>query len=311
MKVLITGGSGFLGKTLANKLKSNYKVILCSRNNGNNYQAHLETGCEIIPMDVSNINSVRDVVYEVSPDIIIHAAATKFVDLSEKNPHECIDVNIVGSQNVARIAIEKNVSYVIGISTDKAAPPVGNIYGHSKAVMERLFCSLNGKTDTVFSCVRFGNISWSTGSVFPIWSKMIEKEGIIQSTGPEMRRFFFTVDDAAELVIRAMKNKKLVAGKILSLKMKAAQIEDILNVWTKHFGASWKKISGRPGDKLDEYLIGDIEVPNTIEIELEKKTHYLIEFNKKFENHIPCSVSTLNAERLNEHEILEIIKAKP
>jgi UDP-glucose 4-epimerase len=127
-KILITGGSGFLGRNLAQSLKSNYKVYLGSRNNKNNFYASKITDCESLPLDVSNINSVRDVINTVKPDIIIHAAATKFVDLSEKYPMETIDVNVVGSQNIARVSIECGVEYVIGISTDKAAPPIRNIY---------------------------------------------------------------------------------------------------------------------------------------------------------------------------------------
>ena len=85
-------------------------------------------------------------------------------------------MNILGSTNIARASIEKGVHTVIGISTDKAAPPVPNIYGSSKAIMERMFCSLDYSNDTNFSCVRFGNIAWSTGSVFPIWKKMMLDE---------------------------------------------------------------------------------------------------------------------------------------
>ena len=141
--LLITGGNGYLGTNLAKKFKKKYNIILGSRNNFLNQKQSELVGCDFSPLDVTNIESVRDVVNKFKPEIIIHAAATKFVDLSEKFPFECIDVNILGSVNVARVAIEKNVKIVIGISTDKTAPPVGNIYGLSKATMERLFCSLN------------------------------------------------------------------------------------------------------------------------------------------------------------------------
>src|SRR5688500_1638163 len=157
------------------------------------------SGCRVLPMDVANIESVRDVFTEVKPDVVIHAAATKFVDLAERQPMECVDVNVVGSQNVARVAVEKAVQKVVGISTDKASPPVRNTYGLSKALMERVFCSMNGKTDTRFVSVRYGNVAWSTGSVLPIWKKMHETTGVIGTTGPDMRRFFFTVDEAVKL----------------------------------------------------------------------------------------------------------------
>ena len=131
--ILITGGAGFLGKNLALKLGKNYKVVLGSRNNFFAQQASIETNCEITPLDVVNIESVRDSINKYKPEIVIHAAATKYVDLAEKNPNECIDINILGSQNVARVSIENNVKIVIGISTDKASPPFNNIYGLSKS----------------------------------------------------------------------------------------------------------------------------------------------------------------------------------
>ena len=170
--ILLTGGSGYLGKRLGKALKHKYNVILTGRNNKQNMYASEFTGCQVLPMDIVNIESVRDVFVSTKPHIVIHGAATKFVDLAEKEPMECIDVNVVGSQNVARIAVDNNVELVLGVSTDKASPPVRNTYGLSKAIMERMYCAMNGKTDTKFVCVRYGNVAWSTGSVLPIWQKM-------------------------------------------------------------------------------------------------------------------------------------------
>ena len=141
VKILITGGTGFLGKRLALALKDTHEVIISGRNNKQSFLAEKMTGVRVIPLDVTNIESVRDAINEVQPDVIIHAAATKFVDLSEKQPMECTDINVIGSQNVARAAVDKGIKSVIGISTDKAAPPIRNIYGLSKAMMERIFCS--------------------------------------------------------------------------------------------------------------------------------------------------------------------------
>src|SRR6266446_444572 len=97
--ILITGGTGFLGRRLGEALRSEYIVVLAGRNNKQNRQTQDVTGCAVLPMDVSNIESVRDAVVTVEPDIIIHAAATKFVDLAERQPMECIDINVLGSQN--------------------------------------------------------------------------------------------------------------------------------------------------------------------------------------------------------------------
>ena len=309
--ILITGGTGFLGRKLALSLKSEYNVILTGRNNKQNLFAQKFTGCPVIPMDVANIESVRDAFVDAKPHIVIHAAATKFVDLAEKQPMECIDVNVTGSQNIARVSVEKNVEIVIGISTDKAAPPVRNTYGLSKAIMERIFCSMNGKSSTKFVCVRYGNVAWSTGSVLPIWKKMHEEKNLIGTTGPEMRRFFFTVDEAVNLVITALNNIEETQGKILSREMKSAQIEDLLNTWTRVKGGKWEKIEGRPGERIDEFLIGEIELPYTEMKKFNNIKHYIISFNDKVEEPIEGIVSSENAERLTEQEITVLINNPP
>ena len=309
--ILITGGTGFLGRRLGLALKNDYRVILTGRNNKQNFMAQKFTDCEVLPLDITNIEAVRDVVNETRPDIIIHAAATKFVDLAEKQPMECVDVNVLGSQNIARVAVDKNVDIVIGVSTDKASPPVRNTYGLSKALMERVFCSMNRKGKTRFTCVRYGNVAWSTGSVLTIWKKMIKEGGVIGTTGPEMRRFFFTVDDAVRLVLAALFNMDTVEGKVLSMKMKAAQISDILRVWTDNNGGKWEKIEGRPGERLDEYLIGDAEIPFTRELMIDGISHYLISFNEKVENPVAFGLSSANTDKLTDEEILTLINNPP
>ena len=309
--IVITGGTGFLGKRLGLRLKDRYNVILAGRNNKQNMGAGNFTGCKTAPLDVSNIESVRDVFAEFKPQVVIHAAATKFVDLAEKFPMECVDVNVLGSQNVARVAMQTGVKTVIGISTDKAAPPVRNTYGLSKALMERMYCSLNGKSDTRFACVRYGNVAWSTGSVLPIWKKMHEETGVIGTTGPEMRRFFFTVDEAVELVLTAMEDIESVQGKVLSRKMKAAQIEDILKIWVQHKGGRYEKIEGRPGERDDEFLIGDLELPYTEEVMYNNIIHYLISFNQKTNRPLSTGLSSANTERLSNEEILAILNNPP
>lgn len=309
--ILVTGGTGFLGKRLGLALKDAYNVVLTGRNNKSNMSAHNFTGCQVIPMDVVNIESIRDAVISFQPDIIIHAAATKFVDLAEKQPMECIDVNVVGSQNLLRVAIDKGVETVIGISTDKASPPVRNTYGLSKAIMERMVCSMNDKSETKLVCVRYGNVAWSTGSVLPIWKRMHEETGLIGTTGPEMRRFVFSVDEAVQLVLTALKNVDVLQGKVLSRKMKAAQISDILKIWIQNKGGRWEKIEGRPGEREDEFLIGDIEIPFTSEVTFNSIVHYIISFNQKVANPVKYGLSSANTERLTDSEILDIISNPP
>ncbi len=220
---------------------------------------------------------------------------------------ECLDVNVLGSQNVARVAIEKGVETVIGMSTDKSAPPVANTYGLTKALMERLFCAMNGKTDTKFACVRHGNIAWSTGSVLPIWKKMHEENGVIGSTGPDMTRYLSTVDEAVELVVTAINDINVVQAGVLSREMKAAKIRDILETWIKYKGGSWKQIEGRPGERPHEYLMGEPELAYTERIDFGGVAHYLTHFNKMVETPLPAVRCSADAESLTEEEMLAII----
>lgn len=312
MKILITGGTGFLGQYLGKRLKEmGHDVVLTGRNNKRNFLAARTTGCQVIAMDVCRIESVRDIVTEVRPDTIIHAAATKFVDVSEQYPMETVDINVVGSQNVARVAIDKGVDLVIGVSTDKASPPVRNTYGMTKALMERVFCALNGKSNTKFLCVRYGNVAWSTGSVLPIWRDMLKDKGVIGTTGPEMLRFFFTVDEAVALVVTALENAEALQGKVLSRQMKAAKIEDILNIWTAQEGARYVLIAGRPGERPVEFLFGEQELPYTYAQVYNGVIHYIISFNHKVEDPVSEILSSANAVRLTDNEIKALINNPP
>ena len=309
--ILVTGGTGFLGRQIGIALRDKYNVVLAARNNGHNAAAKSITGCEVIPLDVTNIESVRDVFTEISPEVVIHAAATKYVDLSEKYPMECLDVNILGSQNVARVAVEKGVETVIGMSTDKSAPPVANTYGMTKALMERVFCAMNGKTDTKFACVRHGNIAWSTGSFLPIWKKMHEDTGVIGSTGPDMTRYLSTVDEAVELVATAFEKLDELQGSVLSREMKAVKIRNMLETWIKHKGGRWEKIAERPGERPHEYLMGEPELAHTTLANYNGVTHYVTRFNEIAPEPMNAVRCSSDAEHLSEQEMLAIIDNPP
>lgn len=310
-KILITGGTGYLGKRLALALKERHDVVLAARNSKINLLAGDYTGCQVLPMDITRIESVRDAVIEARPHLIIHAAAMKYVDLAEQQPLDCTDVNVLGSENVARVAMERGVRDVVAISTDKAAPPVRNTYALTKALMERIYCGLNGKSDTRFNCVRFGNLAWSTGSVLPVWKKMHDTTGVIGTTGPEMRRFFITVDQAIALIRTAWEEMDELQGRVITRSMKAVQISDVLETWIKHKGGSWERIAGRPGERDDEYLVGDAELLYTREHEFGGIVHYSIGFNDKVEQPFASELSSATAERLSEEEILQLIINPP
>jgi FlaA1/EpsC-like NDP-sugar epimerase len=306
-KILITGGTGFLGRALARKFKATNHVVLCGRNNYLNERVRKVIGCDVIPMDITNMDAVRETFSVTKPDIVIHAAATKYVHLAEKFPNECLDINIKGSQNIARAAIEHNVATVIGISTDKASVKNNSFYGISKRVMEKLFVLMNNDTDTKFACVRFGNIAWSTGSVFPIWKKMLaENDNLIETTGAHMRRFIFSLDDAADLVENCLKHIDVTQGKILCPEMKTVQMQDALDCFIELYGGSYKKIPARAGESIDEVMIDPYEVAFTSAIELNGESFYLIH-NHTVENPIANSVSTDNQAHLDTENLKKLL----
>ena len=313
MKIMITGGNGFLGMRLAERLKRlGNEVILCSRNNRNNLLAEQITGCRALAMDVSSIESVRDIVTQVEPQVIIHAAATKFVDIAESQPLETLDINVVGSQNVARVAIDKGVKVVLGISTDKASPPIRNVYGLTKSLMERLFCRLNGRGGVKFSCVRYGNVAWSTGSVLGIWKKMIEDTSQIGTTGPNMYRYFFTVDQAVDLVINAYNHIDEIAGQVISREMKAAQLIDIINVWKSiNDKITVKSLPERHGERQEEFLIGHEEISKTYEKKIDGIKHYILNFDQDVSNPVDSVLSSRSAEKLSFEEIKHLLQTPP
>ena len=204
--------------------------------------------------------------------------------------------------------MNKKIPTVIGVSTDKASPPIKNIYGLSKSCMERLFCSSQPYGKTKFVCVRYGNVTWSTGSVLPIWKRMFNKDKIIKTTGPNMRRFFFSVDEAVSLVDQALKLKDKLNGKILSAEMKSAKMIEILKVWIKTLGGKYKVIETRKGDRLDEYLIGEDELKYTEELKIKNKKYFVIDFNKLAKKPLKKIVSSQNAKRLSQSDIEKIIQ---
>jgi len=188
---------------------------------------------------------------------------------------------------------------------------VGNTYAMTKALMERMFCSLNRKTATKLVCVRLVNLTWSNGSVLPIWKRMIDQTGVIGTTGPEMRRFIISVDEAVELILTALEHADELQGKVVTRHMKAVLIGDLLTTWVKHRGGEWKKIEGRPGERDDEYVVGDMELPYTTAVEYGGVRHYVISFNELSANPPTEPMSSANVERLSEAEMLAIIDNPP
>lgn len=305
-KLLITGGLGFLGTSLASALEDDYEVVLLS---GRGTDSPIEEGSRwpIVGAEISDLESVRTVFAEVRPDVVIHTAAMKSVGQAEKEPLQCADVNVIGSQNVARAAMENGCRLVVGVSSTRAAPPTGDTYGLTKAIMERMFCSLDGKSDTRFVTVRLGNIAWSPGSVLPLWQTMLDESGVMGTTGPSMRRFFMNVSDAVELLRMAVDRVDEFRGQVLARHLKQAQVKDVLGRFVKLKGGTWEQADERPGDKQDEILVGDLELPYCSKTTEDGVTHYVLHFNEKAEEPMPKEVSTLSVEALSDAEIDEMI----
>lgn len=314
--VLITGGSGFLGRHLARRLKNEgHEVVLGARNTEQLRLAALATGCNIIPLDVARRGSVQEAIRQVNPSLIVHAAATKYIDIAEKQPMDCIDVNVLGSQNVAAEAMACGVQYVIGISTDKATPPARNTYALSKALMERLFCSLSeaqstfsSRPQTTFTCVRFGNIAWSTGSVLPLWQQMTLANGCVKTTaGPQVTRLMFTVDDAVDLVMTSLAHIDELHGKVLVREMKTFNVRELLKTWAVMKDCTWEQIEGRPGDRDDEHLVGDVELSYTQLVEWKEGTHFIVSLDKPQPSSLTVPLSSPVA---TKNDYVRIIQAE-
>ncbi len=312
-RILLTGGSGFLGKNLALHLnkEKNFQIILTSRNIENLRKASADTGCEYHPMDINSINSIIDTFNKLKPDIIIHSAATKFVDLAEIYPEECIQTNIIGSINLLRAAKLFKIKGIIAISTDKAANPDFNIYSQSKNIMEKYFINSSKVSKINIACVRFGNLCWSTGSVFNLWEEMSIKKKMVFSTGPEMRRFFIHVDQACKLIKNVLKNLDKCNGLIITEYMKSTIVSEILDIWSDIYNVKWKKIKPRFGDKLDEYLFSPSEIKSTKMFMLNKQKLIKIDYSKKNYNYFKEVITSKNSQKLSKEEIRSLILSKP
>ena len=173
--------------------------------------------------------------------------------------------------------------------------------------MERIFLSSNNISKTNFICLRFGNIAWSTGSVLPIWRQMFNKNKIILTTGPYMRRFFFTVKDASDFVELSLKNCKKFSGKVICPEMKSVQILNILKFWINKYGGKYKIIKKRTGDKIDEVLVSKNELKNTSSLIIKGLKYYLIDPEKIIKKPLLKEINSKNSKKMSNLEINKIL----
>ena len=277
--ILVTGGVGSIGSEIVRSvLKYNPEAIRVLDSNENGL---FELKCELQPEkirafvgDVKDKERLKRAMEDV--DIVFHAAALKHVPLCEYNPFEAVKTNAIGTQNLVDVAMDEEVEKLVTISTDKAVNPV-NVMGATKLLAERLTISANfykGKRRTAFSCVRFGNVLDTRGSVIPLFRKQIQNGGPLTITDPNMTRFMMSIPKAVELVLKAAEMAE--GGEIFILKMPAIRIGDLAEVIIEELAQKCghdsneieiETIGRRAGEKLYEELMTEEEASNAYEDE--------------------------------------------
>jgi UDP-N-acetylglucosamine 4,6-dehydratase len=258
--ILITGGTGSFGRAFLAKLLSTAqprRVVVFSRDELKQYEMQQHprfSGIEKLRFFIGDVRdydrlhlAMRDI------DTVIHAAALKQVPAAEYNPMECIKTNIHGAENVVRAAMERGVSKVIALSTDKAANPI-NLYGATKLASDKLFVAANnmaGRRRTIFSVVRYGNVVGSRGSIVPLFQRLIA-DGVdaLPITDKRMTRFWITLAQGVEFVFSSL--DRMVGGEIFVPKIPSVRIVDLASAMAPD--KPLNIIGIRPGEKLHETM---------------------------------------------------------
>jgi len=275
--ILVTGGTGSFGKKFIERIFKKYtpkKIIIYSRDEYKQFMMR-QTFRDFDKHIRYFIGDVRDSerLYRAfdGVDYVIHAAALKQVPACEYNPFEAIKTNIHGAENVINAAIDKGVKRVVALSTDKAVNPI-NLYGATKLASDKIFIAANayaGQKETVFSVVRYGNVSGSRGSVIPFFKLLIERgEKVLPITDNRMTRFWITLDEAVDLVLKALDESK--GGEIYISKIPSFKITDLALAMLPD--AELKEVGIREGEKLHEVMITEYDSFYTYEYE----KHFII-----------------------------------
>jgi UDP-N-acetylglucosamine 4,6-dehydratase len=258
--VLITGGTGSLGKALTTHILKHYpgvhKLMILSRDEQKQFQMAQDFPESKYPQIRYFLGDVRDEARLIRAfqgvDIVIHAAAMKHVHLAEYNPDECIKTNIGGAQNVINAALQTSVSNVVALSTDKACAPI-NLYGATKLTSDKLFVAANnikGSNPIKFSVVRYGNVMGSNGSVIPFFLKK-RAEGVIPITDINMTRFNISLQGGVDMVMHAIEHSW--GGEIFIPKIPSYKITDVAQALAPE--CKIEIIGIRPGEKIHEEMI--------------------------------------------------------
>lgn len=319
--ILITGGTGSLGKELTKYIFSKHpevrRVIIYSRDEQKQFVMAQDFPSKKYPQIRFFIGDVRDKERLLRAldgvDYVIHAAAMKHVHIAEYNPDECIKTNIGGAQNVVSCSIEKGVRRVVALSTDKACAPI-NLYGATKLTSDKLFIAANsitGANPIKFSVVRYGNVMGSNGSVIPFFINKKKTEGILPITDPNMTRFNISLIDGVKLVFYALENA--IGGELFVPKIPSYKILDVANA----IGPKCEKpiVGVRPGEKIHEEMITSSDSFNTYDI---GKYYVILPENKSIKasfekinnfKKVPVNFS-YNSRDNEEWETVETIKEK-
>ncbi|MDY6892971.1 MAG: UDP-N-acetylglucosamine 4,6-dehydratase family protein [Chloroflexota bacterium] len=277
--ILVTGGTGSIGNEIVRRVLQYEPRVVRVFSTDENALFHMEQELQghqrvrFLIGDVRDVARVKRAVEGI--DFVFHAAALKHVPLCEYNPFEAVKTNVLGTQNLIEAVMEnENIEKVITISTDKAINPV-NVMGATKLLAERLTISANyykGARKTVFSCIRFGNVLNSRGSVVPLFREQIKKGGPVTITDPGMTRFVMSIHEAIDLVFKAAEIAR--GGEVFILKMPALYINDLAEVMIEELAPQYGydpksimvEISGkRPGEKTYEELLTRDEALNASE----------------------------------------------
>ena len=268
LAVLLTGGTGSFGKKFTQIMLEYYhpkKLIVFSRDELKQHEMRVAGFND--PTLRYFIGDVRDRerLYRAmrGVDIVVHAAALKQVPACEYNPFEAVKTNVLGAQNIIDAAIDTGVKQVLALSTDKAVNPI-NLYGATKLVAEKMFVQGNayasGKTH--FSCVRYGNVVGSRGSVIPLFKQQRES-GRVTITDERMTRFWITLEQGVQFVIRCI--ERMHGGEVFVPKIPSMNIVDLAKAIAP--GCAIETIGIRPGEKLHEVLVSADEAAQALEFE--------------------------------------------
>jgi len=257
---LITGGSGFLGIPLCDRvLKLGGRVRVIARDEGKLVELQqIYPEIEILTGDISDKFEVKQAMKDVSG--VFHLAASKHVGIAEQQVRECVKSNTIGSMHILDESLETKPDFVLAISTDKAAQVAG-VYGATKLLMERLFGQFERLNEnTKYRLVRYGNVLYSTGSVLCKWKDLLKEGKEVIITEPKATRFFWTVDQAVDLIFDCMETAKTYEPHIT--KMKSMEMGDLLKAMAKKYlpnGSELKvkEIGLKPGENKHEIITSE------------------------------------------------------